>query len=118
MNTEPKRSNEPIFWALFGAGGMWSAVFAPVAVLLFGLLLPFNAGPGEAFSYERLLELARSIPGRLFLFLMVVLPLWCGIHRIHHCLHDLKFHSPLVQWLCLGFAYTLSLVALFQVIFI
>lgn len=116
MKTQPQRSNEPVFWGLFGAGGMWSALFNPVLILAICLLLPLGLVPEGSFSYARVLQFAQSFPGRIFLLLAITLPLWCSMHRLHHGLHDVKVAIPGSQWLCYGLAAILSVVALIGVV--
>ena len=111
-----QRSNEPVFWGLFGAGGMWSAVFTPALLLALCLLLPLGLVPDGSMSYERVLDLCRGFTGRVFLFFMIALPLWCGLHRICHGMHDLKAHSPLIPQICYGLALFLSITALVGVV--
>lgn len=89
-----KRSNEPVFWALFGAGGMLSALLAPVLIFITGIAVPLGwLLPGDTMSYERLLAFVGHPLGRIGLLVLISLFLFHGCHRILHSLHDLGVHT-------------------------
>lgn len=92
INTNPKRSDEPVWWSLFGAGGTWFAMITPITVLVLGILAPLGVIDAEALSYERVSSFATSIIGALFIIGTLALPMWHAMHRVHHGMHDLKFH--------------------------
>ncbi|MGP9800206.1 fumarate reductase subunit FrdD [Rheinheimera sp. NSM] len=119
MNS-PKRSDEPIWWALFSAGGVCFAVFLPGLILTLGLLWPLGLLNPHWLTYSALTELSRStysIPALLLTGAVVCLPLLHAAHRIHHGLHDLKFgFSQAGKLLCYGLAVLLSLLALVLVV--
>lgn len=90
INTNPKRSDEPVWWSLFGAGGTWFAMITPITVLVLGILAPLGVIDAEALSYERVSSFATSIIGALFIIGTLALPMWHAMHRVHHGMHDLK----------------------------
>lgn len=95
-----KRSDEPIFWGLFSAGGMWAAIFAPVVIVIIAFMIPF----GDVATRSAILKLIGTLVGKLFLFLMISLPIWCGLHRILHLLHDFNIHPKRGKLLTYGLA--------------
>ena len=91
-----KRSNAPVYWSLFGAGGMLAALVAPGIVLV---LL------GSALGYREMHALASSLAGKAFLFAVASLFLWHSAHRIYHTLHDFNIRPGAGSWLlCYGVA--------------
>lgn len=88
-----KRSHEPIFWALFGAGGMLLALVGPALVFATGLAVPLGWLPADTLSPERMLAFAGHPLGKAVLLALVSLSLFHACHRLRHSLHDLGW-SP------------------------
>lgn len=106
MKRELRRSNAPIFWSLFGAGGMLAALIGPMLVFITGIALPLGIGlPADAMSYPNMLAFARHGFGKAFLFAVIALFLWHAAHRIFHSLHDVGIHAgTTARLLCYGSA--------------
>ena len=101
-----KRSNQPVFWLLFGAGGMLSALLGAALVFVTGIGVPLGLEPRAAMSYADALAFSRNGLGKAFLFAVVSLFLWHGAHRIYHTLHDLGVRGGLIAKLaCYGTAF-------------
>jgi fumarate reductase subunit D len=99
------RSNSPVFWALFGAGGMLAALLGP------GLVVATGFWP-DLLTHARVLAFAQSFLGKAFLFLVVSLFAWHAAHRILCSVHDVGIHKTLgVKSACYGVAMAITLVA-------
>jgi fumarate reductase subunit D len=107
------RSNAPIFWLLFGAGGMLSALIGPVLVFVTGIAVPLGLFVSQdSMSYAHMLAFAQHWLGKAFLFAVIALFLWHAVHRIFHSLHDIGIHGgALAKLACYGFALAGTLIA-------
>jgi fumarate reductase subunit D len=106
-----KRSNAPIFWLLFGAGGMLSALLGTMLVFITGLAVPLGWPlPSDLLSYPRMLALAQNAAGKGALFVVIALFAWHAAHRLFHSLHDLGIHAGTAGKIaCYGSALVLTL---------
>jgi fumarate reductase subunit D len=100
------RSNEPVVWGLFGAGGMVAAFLLPVLILVTGILVPLGIVDDNVLSYQRVLTFSEHWLGKILLLITISLSMWHGIHRFYHGLHDFgqENHRRLTFFLCYGFA--------------
>ncbi|AWX14329.1 fumarate reductase subunit D [Mergibacter septicus] len=114
MKATPKRSNEPVVWLLFGAGGTISAITFPVLVLIVGFLLPFNLI--EPSGIYKIAIFLQTWIGKLLLLTLLIFPIWCGLHRIHHGLHDIKVHLPMSGFIFYGLASLYTVLTFFAVL--
>lgn len=100
-----KRSNEPFWWALFGAGGVVSAMLMPALIVLIGLAIPL--GWVEVPGYQSMYILLTSPVTRLLLFGIITLCLFHWAHRFRFTLYDglqLKHLESLIVVLTYGSA--------------
>jgi fumarate reductase subunit D len=112
MATPSKKSSDPFWWALFGAGGALAALCIPVLLFLNGLAVPL--GLVEAPAYEEALALARHPLARLFLFVLISLSMFHWAHRFRFTLYDglqLKHLEALIVVFCYGGAFVVTVFA-------
>jgi len=108
----PKRSIAPLFWLLFGAGGMLSALLGPALILITGVMIPHGWGVPERFaSYDTVLAFARNPLGKLVLLALIALLFWHAAERLFLTLHDMRAGTVTVlRWLTYGVAFLLTIV--------
>jgi fumarate reductase subunit D len=106
-----KRSHAPVFWLLFGAGGMLSALLGPMLVIITGIAVPLGwLSPVRTLGYPRMLALAQHGAGKAVLLAVIALFAWHAAHRILHSLHDLGLHAgALAKGACYGSALCITL---------
>ena len=102
------KSNEPFLWSLFGAGGMVAALFMPITILITGVLVMCNA-----VAPEELRGLCGKPLVRLYLFVLISLPLFHWAHRFRFTLVDLglKAAKGPIAILCYGSALAGTVIA-------
>jgi fumarate reductase subunit D len=102
------KSNEPFWWAMFGAGGMVAALFVPITMIVTGFLVPL-----DVINRDDLYRLFQSPWVRLYLVVIISLPLFHWAHRFRFTLVDLglKAAHTAIAVACYGLAVVGTIVA-------
>jgi fumarate reductase subunit D len=74
------KSNKPVIWGTFAAGGTVAALLAPALVVLLLLVALGNVPAGLA--YDSMLAFAANWAGKIVLLGVIVLLLWSQAHRL------------------------------------
>jgi len=107
-----KRSNEPFWWALFGAGGVVAAMCLPALSLLIGVAIPLGWLP--ATEYDSIYGLFENPLMRLGIMAIVSLSAFHWAHRFRFTLYDglhIKHLNAPVALLCYGSAIAFTVFA-------
>jgi fumarate reductase subunit D len=73
---------EPVFWGLFGVGGLVAALFLPAFIFCVAVALPLGWFGEGATDYDRLYGLISHPAGRVIVFGVVSLVYWHAAHHI------------------------------------
>ena len=100
------KSNEPIWWSLFSAGGVVAALLVPIHIFLTGIAWPLGILPAGALGFSRMQGLLSHPIIRLYCFVLISLPLFHWAHRFRFMLVDIGLKSihTLIAVLCYGAA--------------
>ena len=96
------RSDEPIYWLLFGAGGMVVGIVLPAVILI--LLAAGVSSPDVAtglLSFEHVKSMLGNWLVSLCILGVISLTAWHAFPRIFHPLHDLTVPPSKLFWFAL-----------------
>jgi len=107
-----RKSNDAIWWSLFAAGGVVSALFIPVLILISGIVIPFTATGKDAFLYDRIHGAVTNPITRILIFCLIIFPFFHFAHRFRSILIDIGFSKfrPAISVVCYGSAIVGTLV--------
>ncbi|OIQ99246.1 fumarate reductase subunit D [mine drainage metagenome] len=80
------KSNKPIIWGTFAAGGELVSFVTPVLIVL--TLLAATGHVPDMLGYDRLHQFAAGWFGKLVIFVVLFLSLWSQAHRLRITFYD------------------------------
>ncbi|MGH7262924.1 MAG: fumarate reductase subunit FrdD [Candidatus Rokuibacteriota bacterium] len=86
----PRKTSEPFWWGIFSVGGVVAAFLVPVHLFLHGLAVPLgwiSLGPA------RMQALVGQPLIKVYLFVLIALPLYHWAHRFRFILEDVGLHG-------------------------
>ena len=115
-----KRINslEPLWWSLFGIGGAVAAFLFPLHIFIQGVAKPLGLVSPDILNYDQLHALFQSpvisLIVKLYLFALIVFPLFHAAHRIRLTLEDLRMEwlDHILPLFCYGGATVLTIVTI------
>ena len=86
----PNKTSEPFWWGMFSVGGVVAAFLVPVHLFIHGLAIPLG---WISISPQRLAALVAHPLIKIYLFVLIALPLYHWAHRFRFILEDLGLHG-------------------------
>ncbi len=103
------RSNKPILWLPFAAGGLVAALIIPVLIAIAGVLLPLGL---IHLRYANLVATFHNPIIKIISFGVIAFSVWHAAHRMRTAAHDLCLGGGVaVEAICYGFAGVVILAA-------
>jgi fumarate reductase subunit D len=81
------------FWFLFSQGGVISALFLPVHVVVQGILGPLGVVPSVDQHYDTWIRVLGNPLVKLYLLVLILFAFFHFAHRIRYFLTDLGLHA-------------------------
>ncbi len=95
---------EPFWWGMFSLGGVIAALLIPVHIFFVGLAVPLGLIDKSLLEFNRMKSLLANPLVKVYVFALVVLPLFHAAHRIRFSLHEMGIRKLLfsLDILCYG----------------